>query len=364
MAAPSASGVDLAKLTVRPIGANEDAQFQQLLDQHHYLGAIPKIGQTLRYAAQYGGVWVAVLSFSASSLKCGARDQWIGWDARLQYGRLKLIANNSRFLILPNWHHPNLGSKVLALCEQRLARDWLERFGHPLLLLETFVDPLRFHGTVYRAANWTCVGLTKGFRRTASGYSAQPHTPKQVFVRALHPRARQRLTQPILDPRDHTEESPTMTLTALQMRELPTCFGAVADPRRAAGRRHPIRAVLAIAAGATLCGMRGYKAIAQWAQDLGQKGAQRIGCRRDPDTREYLIPSVNVIREVLMRVDPDALDRALGTWNALWAPRDRSLAIDGKTLRGATDEQGMQVHVMSAVGHESKAAYTQKKSPA
>jgi hypothetical protein len=71
-----------------------------------------------------------------------------------------------------------------------------------------------------------------------------------------------------------------------------------------------------------------------------------------------------VIRDVLMRVDPAALDQALGSWNALWAPRDRSLAIDGKTLRGATDEQGLQVHVMSAVGHESKAAYTQKKSAA
>ena len=151
------------------------------------------------------------------------------------------------------------------------------------------------------------MGLTKGFRRTATGYSAQPQTPKQVFVRALHPRARQRLSQPILDPRDHTEEHPTMTLTAEQMRALPESFSAVRDPRRAAGRRHPMRAVLAIAAGATLCGMRGYKAIGQWAQGLGQKGAQRIGCRRDPDTREYLIPSVSVIRDVLMRVDPAAL---------------------------------------------------------
>ncbi len=356
--------MDLSKVMVRPIGPEEDEHFQQLLGQHHYLGAIPKIGQTVRYVAQYKGDWVAVLSFSASSLKCGARDRWIGWDARLQYGRLKLIANNSRFLILPDWHQPNLGSKVLALCQRRLVGDWLERFGHPLLLLETFVDPQRFHGTVYRAANWTCVGLTRGFRRTALGYSDQPQTRKQVFVRALHPRARQRLAQPVLDPRDHTEEHPTMTLTAQQMRALPESFSAVSDPRRTQGRRHPIRAVLAIAAGATLCGMRGYKAIGQWAQGLGQKGAQRIGCRRDPDTREYLIPSVSVIRDVLMRVDPAALDRALGVWNTLWAARDRSLAIDGKTLRNATDEQGLQVHLMSAVGHESKAAYTQKKSPA
>lgn len=356
--------MDLSKVTVEPVAADEDGRYQALLEQHHYLGAIPKIGQTVRYVAQYDGIWVGLVSFSASSLKCGVRDRWIGWDARLQFGRLKLIANNSRFLILPDWHVANLGSKILALCCRRLPGDWLERFGHALLLLETFVDPQRFHGTVYRAANWSCVGLTQGFRRTGSGYSAQTHAPKQVFLRALHPRARQRLTQPLLDPRDHTEDKPKMTLSAQQMRALPESFGAVSDPRRAQGRRHPMRAVLAIAAGATLCGMRGYKAIGQWAQGLGQKGAQRIGCRRDPDTREYLIPSVTVIRDVLMRVDPVALDRALGNWNALWAHSDRSLAIDGKTLRGAIDDQGNQVHVMSAVGHESKAAYTQKKSAA
>ena len=117
--------MDLSKLTVRRIALGEDERYQQLLERHHYLGAIPKIGQTVRYSAQYGDICVALLRFSASSLKCGARDRWIGRDARLQFGRLKLIANNSRFLILRDWHRPNLGSKVLALCERRLSRDWL-----------------------------------------------------------------------------------------------------------------------------------------------------------------------------------------------------------------------------------------------
>ena len=93
--------MDFSKVTVVPVAADEDGRFQALLERHHYLGAIPKIGQTVRYVAQYNGTWVGLLSFSASCLKCGARDRWIGWDARLQFGRLKLIANNSRFLILP-----------------------------------------------------------------------------------------------------------------------------------------------------------------------------------------------------------------------------------------------------------------------
>ncbi len=91
----------------------------------------------------------------------------IGWDFRHQYDRLHLVANNSRFLILPEYHVANLASRVLALSERRLASDWRERFGYPLLLLETFVDPRRFHGTIYRAANWRYVGDTR--------VSAHPH---------------------------------------------------------------------------------------------------------------------------------------------------------------------------------------------
>ncbi|HCN88514.1 MAG TPA: hypothetical protein DIT28_04960 [Oxalobacteraceae bacterium] len=131
-----------------------------------------KIGHTLWYVATCEHEWVALLSFSASALKCAARDQWIGWDFRHQYGRLKLIANNSRFLILPDCHLPNLASKVLALCQRRIGTDWLARFDQLLLLLETFVDTARYRGTVYRAGNWTCVGQTQGHRRRHANASA------------------------------------------------------------------------------------------------------------------------------------------------------------------------------------------------
>ncbi len=106
---------------------------------------------------------------SGAALKCGVCDRWIGWDFRSQYGRLRLIANNSRFLILPDWHRPNVGSHVLSLIERRIADDWQTHFGHPLFLLETFVDPERFYGGVYRAANWIELGLTQGYRRSLQG---------------------------------------------------------------------------------------------------------------------------------------------------------------------------------------------------
>ena len=106
--------------------------------QHHYLGALAKISETLWYVATWREQWIALLSFSAAALKCAVRDDWIGWDFRQRYSRLKLIVNNSRFLILPDWHVFNLGSRVLSLCQGRLASDWEEMFGHGVVLLETF----------------------------------------------------------------------------------------------------------------------------------------------------------------------------------------------------------------------------------
>ena len=142
----------LKEILVRPVEPSEEARYQEQMARHHYLGALAKIGETAWYVATWREQWVAQLNLSAAALKCGVRDRWIGWDFRSQYGRLNLIANNSRFLILPGWNQPNIGSRVLSLTERRAAGDWPTRFGHPLLLLETFVDPQRFHGGVYRAA--------------------------------------------------------------------------------------------------------------------------------------------------------------------------------------------------------------------
>jgi len=143
-----------SSLEVAPVQPAHEHTFQQLMQAHHYLGALPKIGNTLWYIATVEDQWLALLSFSAPALKCSARDQWIGWSYRHQYDRLNLVANNSRFLILPSCHHKNLASQILSRCQRRIQQDWLDRFGYPLLLLETFVDPDRYHGTIYRASNW------------------------------------------------------------------------------------------------------------------------------------------------------------------------------------------------------------------
>jgi hypothetical protein len=302
--------------------------------------------------------WIALLSFSTPAWKCTARDRWIGWNFRHQYDRLHLVTNNSRFLILPDYHIPNLASRVLSLCQKRLLGDWQQRFGHPILLLETFVDPQRFHGTIYKASNWLYVGDTKGFRRTRQGYSTTAQSPKMVFLKPLQKTAQSLLSQCPLHPL-YRKGGPKIMLKAEQMKSLPYFFKGIPDPRRAQGRRHPLPTVLAIATGAILCGMRGYQAISDWANSLSQKARERFDCRREKG--RYTVPSLSIIRDVLIRVDPVHLDRALQNWNQLYGKDDQSLAIDGKTMRNAIDDEGRQIHIMGVVGHQSKASYTQKK---
>ena len=125
---------------------------------------------------------------------------------------------------------------MLSLCEHRLVVDWVKRFGHPLWLLKTFVDPRYFHGTLYRAANWLYVGDTRGFRRTREGYSLTAHAPKHVFLRPLVRQAQARLSQSVFDS-CYQHGAPKRMLSAEHMRSLPQFFADIPDPRRAQSGR-------------------------------------------------------------------------------------------------------------------------------
>ena len=180
-----------------------------------------------------------------------------------------------------------------------------------------------------------------------------------VFVKPLTADAQALLSRPILEPVYRTGGSKIM-LRAKQMQSLPDFFKEIPDPRRAQGQRHRLSTVLAIAAGATLCGMRGYLAISDWAKALGQKARQRFGCRYQ--NRYYIVPSLSIIRDILIRVDPMHLDCALQCWNQTYGQHDESLAIDGKSMCNAIDDQGYQAHIMSAICHQTKRLNAPTKS--
>jgi hypothetical protein len=155
---------DLTPLKVE-IASNkrESAQVQSYIAQYHYLGIDRFVGERMAYMANSkDGKPLACLLFGAAAWSCRARDQWIGWNQASRSRNLNLVANNSRFLIYPWIKAPHLASHLLSIIAKRISADWLSRYGHPIFLLETFVETSRFRGICYRAANWIHVGDTTG----------------------------------------------------------------------------------------------------------------------------------------------------------------------------------------------------------
>ncbi len=136
--------------------------WNEYINRYHYLGYTPLPGAQLRYFVNAGEQILALLGFGAPAWKCAPRDDYIGWDGTTRKKNLPLVVNNARFLILPWVRSPNLASRILSLAAKRIAADWHERYGYKPVLLETFVEKDRFTGTCYKAANWICVGETKG----------------------------------------------------------------------------------------------------------------------------------------------------------------------------------------------------------
>lgn len=163
-------------------GTPTTALFDHLLARYHYLGYAYPVGANVRYLARgRDGRVLACAVWASAALKVGCRDEWLGWSSAQRMAGLARVANNTRFLILPWVQVPQLASHLLGLMTRRLARDWRERTGETLALVETFVDASRFQGTCYRAANWLEIGRTSG--RTRDDRYNQIQVPaKRVLV--------------------------------------------------------------------------------------------------------------------------------------------------------------------------------------
>ena len=155
-------------LTVREVSGDRRARtlFAAALAEFHYLGFRGTVGENLQYTLSdsEGRLWACLL-FGSAAWKCEARDRYIGWSAEQRIGRLPLLTNNTRFLIMPFVRVPHLASWFLGQVLRRLSADWQQKYGHPIHLVETFVERQRFRGTCYRAANWIRVGETTGRSR-------------------------------------------------------------------------------------------------------------------------------------------------------------------------------------------------------
>ena len=308
----------------------------QLLDQHHYLGRLQPVGERLHYIARDAAdQWVAVLIFSAPAKHLKQRDQWIGWSEEQRRRRLSLVTNNARFLLVPGRAVPNLGSRVLRLALERLRADWQARYGHPVEVVETFVDPAQFCGTVYTASGWTELGQTDGWGRCQRDYYVKHHLPKRLFVRPLGRQSRRHLQAEQLRADWAVVEAKVparCTRRAKEIRSLADHFKALPEYR---GRveSYPLSCLATLVFLAVLCeAPRGQADLAKFARGFNQGQRRALGIRRNRQGK-YPVPSQSTFSRFLSRVDPVQLnEQVLAIQQRLRgsAPAEELVVLDGK----------------------------------
>jgi len=410
---------DFGSLGVRLVMPPKVERFNALLDEHHYLGH-DLVGRVLCYVAgEDDDRWVALIGFGSPALSLRARERFIEWNEEAKSRRLRFVLNNQRFCILPGRRRPDLASAVLARTARRLSADAEVTYGDPVLLVETFTDPARHPGTCYRAANFVMVGTTSGYGRKNSSW-VRHDVSKRAWVYPLDRRARQILAAPFDHPllvaaqRRRRDVADLNTVVIDGKGGLYARLCALPDYRKFKGVRHELAAVLLVCAAAMLCGARGPAEIAEWAQDLDQEARARLYCRRQPVTGRLVVPSESTIQRTLRKVDKEAFDRivnetvhevvqrraaegAPASTDAATAdekkpetpgdddtsrsapcspgqpaerdeddedadglPGPRCLAVDGKSLRGAVQEDGRLLHLLSVLTHKERVVIGQE----
>ena len=359
---PYSVGKVVREVVVRPVAAGEIGRWKALIRQHHYLGLHHLVGQTMLHVAELDGHWLALLGWCSPALKVTVRDRWIGWSGQQKQRRLKLVAQNGRFLLLVEPHEvPNLASHVLALSVRRLAEDWRAVYGHPVVLAETFVDGTRFPGTCYRAAGWECLGETEGYGKHAMAY-VEHGEPKQVFIRPLFRRAEEWLRQPFDVPALSSQPEGRVDLNRIPLSGkdgLLATLAQVPDRRHRRGIRYSQVSILAVAVCGALTGSRGFRAMADYAAGLTGEALLRLGCRPSPNTGVLRPPSEPTIRRTLSHIDTEALDRLVGAFLSRLGISD-AVAFDGKTLRGSGQDEQKPQHLMSVVTHKTPVVLAQR----
>jgi hypothetical protein len=185
---PITGGLDeLRPVDLQQVRRTADERlFNSLMEHHHYLSYEQPVGEHLKYLVWAQERPIACMAWSSAPRHLGSRDRYIGWSAEARRRNIRFIAYNTRFLILPWVRVPHLASHILGKMTGILSQDWERMYGHPVYFAETFIDPGRFRGTCYRAANWQLLGYTTG--RGKDSISWKPNRPvKGIFGLPLTP---------------------------------------------------------------------------------------------------------------------------------------------------------------------------------
>lgn len=382
-----------ARLVVRLALNDEVPRFNALLDEHHFLGH-HLFGRVLRYVAEVDDEWVGLVGFGSAALSLRPRDRFIGWDEATKLRRLRYVANNQRYCILPSENRANLASAVLARTLRRLSADMEAAYGHPTLLVETFTDPARHRGTCYKAANFLAVGETSGYGRK-NGSWVYHGNKKVCWLYPLQRNASSILSADFDHPllfratkeRMHMVDLNTVVIDGDNGLYQRLC--EIADHRKKRGIRHELASILLICAAAMLSGCHNPTEIAEWAASLPDEMRLRLHCRRSPSSKELVVPSLSTVQRALKEVDSEELDRIVYETLACQVQKERSrtsttnpnresdeesndnqetgnplfpgISVDGKSLRGAIQDDGRCVHLLSALTQDERVVISQRE---
>jgi hypothetical protein len=329
------------------------ALFEATMNERHYLGSPRQVGDYLRQIVRTTkGDTVALLEWGPAAYSLKDRDRHIGWSATQRASRLKLIAQNRRFLLLADKGiAPNLASKALAAALRALPAQWQQTHGHAPLLAETFTDPQRYEGTCYKAANWQPVCTTAGYSRHRADFYIPNETPKHLWLYPLRPDYKKLLTSPKLPeslaPAQTAPPAGTLPVSRAHMLSLHELFAQARDPR-GKNTQFKIRPVLTIIAMALLAGRRDIAAITRFGQTLCQQQRQAIGLPRGAP-RYWKAPGYKVYYKLLTGLDNDHFASLLTTWLCQRAGElPEALAMDGKMIRD-------QIGTLTLTSHEDNA---------
>jgi len=334
----------LDELQVELIKPEQKPRWSQLVRKHHYLKNATLVGEQLRYVVtDADGRWLALIGWSAPALHLKARDLSIEWSSEQRERRLSLLAQNSRFVILADRQQlPNLASRAMSLCLKRLSQDWQKHYGHPIVMVESFVDRQLFRATAYKASGWQALGYSSGYKRVAEDYYQRHDRPKELWVKVLVPRAWQWLRAKQLPAhlaRYEKSTPPGCAVKIAGMRSLFERFEELEDWRQPIGKRHRLATTMAIIALACLSGVgQGYRAVSRFAKRLTKWQRQQLKCWVHPDTGKSHAPSEAVFQRVLQMVPRLEIERLAVQWqNDLLgpAPITDAVVIDGKEVRGS-----------------------------
>jgi hypothetical protein len=357
----------LDHLQVRLVTSAQDkTRCDQLIVEHHYLKDATLVGEQLRYVATYKGQWLGLATWSAAAFHLKDRDEFIGWELEQCRRRRSLLANNSRLLVLPDCHYPNLISRLMKLMLGRLSGDWLEQWGHPLAMVETFVDPQLYQGTAYKVSGWSHLGKTAGWKRDAADFYTRHNAPKQIWVREVVKNARVKLRAAQLPPEWAMVEARVRPRCEQTVKEIGSLMESLRrqlpEFRRAQALGYPVAGLVALTVMAMATGVRkGPEDLADYADMLTQPQLRALHFRRDKRTGLHRCPKKTTFTRLLAGVDAGALERILLAWQQrLTGPmQDNLVIVDGKKMRHGGVEM---VNATNGQGQYLGGVITQAKS--